>query len=160
MKLAMRNWPWLAAIFAIGVICTGYLLAQTQSPPATTRVAEPNSEETIDCNSLIDAINGEDAQTALNILRSNGLSDTALQKMTASLGQRAVNVPLSEPFLKASVSALALADRSLNTNLTDILGNTVATLGYQRPIWMPRRPDTWTIASFDNALARIFHRGD
>jgi len=52
------------------------------------------------------------------------------------------------------VAALALADRSLNTNLASVVGNTAATLGYQRPIWMPRRPDTWSITSFDDALTQ------
>lgn len=157
MKIMMRNWPWLMGILAIGLICATYLLAQTQSTQAigssqttvTNKVAPPTQTEATDCARLIDAINAGDAQTALGILNNYGVAQNTLLAMVPYLGKTPASVPLNEPFLKASVAAVAITDRMLQTNIVSNLGGSIATLGYEQPVWMPRRPDTKAITSYD-----------
>lgn len=157
-----RNWPWLACILAMGLICATYLLAQNQSqstqvgisvPTAVTNaVASPTEDEAADCGRLIDSINAGDVQTAVAILRNYGIAENTLLAMVPYLGQVPANVPLKEPFLKASVAALTLTDPMLKTSVRSNLESAVDSLGYGQPVWIPRRPETRTTASYDEDL--------
>lgn len=164
MKLAVRNWPWLGCLLAMSLICATYLLAQTQTTPTSAntqatnniamKVTSPGTQETADSAQLIDAINAGDLQTSLEILHNYGIGDNTLLAMATDFVKSPSPVELQEPFLQASVGALALADRPLKTNVLNTLDNATTTLGYGLPVWMPRRPDTWAIASYDSDFAQ------
>jgi hypothetical protein len=160
MKIMMRNWPWLTCLLAVGLVCATYLLAQTQGTQTTVNaqtlttnsVAAPVQAEAADCARLIDAVNAGDAQTALEILHNYGMAENTLLAMAPYLVKTPANVQLKEPFLKASVAALAITDRLVKTNIHSNLQNAIANLGYEQPVWMPRRPDIQAIASYDQDL--------
>jgi hypothetical protein len=164
MKLMMRNWQWLVVFLAAGLICVTYLLAQTQTAQtgvdtqavttAAVKVAPPDAVEAADSVRLIKAVNGGDAETALEILHTYGVAENTLLAMAARLGKPPTNAVLKEPFLKASVAALALTDRMVKTNVQAALSDAIVTLDYGRPVWMPRRPNTQAMTSYDADLAQ------
>ena len=158
----MRKWQSLAGVLAAGLVCATCLLAQTPTTPTGvdtqttgtngTKIAPPTAKEIADCDRLIDAVNADDGQTALEILHNYGISEDILLAMAGHLGKPPASVALQEPFLKASVASLALTDRAVKTNVQATLQAAGAALNYERPVWMPRRPDTWAISSYDNNL--------
>ncbi len=163
MKLMMRNWQWLTGLLAAGLICATYLLAQNQNPSigadrqsveaATVNLAPPDEAEAAASVLLIEAVNLGDAQTALEILHAYGVADDTLLAMAARWGQSPARVELKEPFLKASVGALALLDPANKADVQARSQAAAAALGYERPVWIPRQLDTAPIASFDADLS-------
>lgn len=160
MKLAIRNWPWLVCLSAFGLICATGLVAQTQTTPVSAyaqatnnvamRVTPPNAQGAADSAQLITAVASGDYQTTLEILHRNGIAEDTLMAMATNLVNSPTAAELKEPFLKASVGALAVNDRSLKSGVQNTLDNAIGALGYETPTWMPRRPDTWKIASYDS----------
>lgn len=161
MKLVMRNWKWLVGGLVAGLIGVTYLLAQiqttttgvdTQSVGTTAvNVSPPNEEETAAAALLIDAVNAGDTQTALEILHAYGVAEDTLLDMATRLGKSPVRVELKEPFLKASVAALAVVDP---TTKEQVRLQAATAVGYERPVWIPRQLDTAPIASFDADLGQ------
>jgi hypothetical protein len=159
MKIMMRNWRWLAGLLAVGLIGATYLLVQTQGAravagtPATTKaVAPPNQAEAADCVRLIDAVNAGNAQTALEILHNYGIAENTLLAMATYLGKTPANVPLKEPFLKASFGALTLTDPVVKNHVQTNLQAVIGSLGYGQPVWIPNRPQTAATVSYDEDL--------
>jgi hypothetical protein len=161
MKLVMRNWQWLAGLLAVALICATGLLAQMQTTQTgvdtqaietvAVNVAPPNEKETADSALLIEAVNAGDSETALEILHAYGVAEDTVLGMATHLGKSLARVELKEPFLKASVAALTLADPVNKTNVQARLHAAVA-LGYGRPVWIPHQLDTNPIASYDADL--------
>jgi len=160
MKLVMQKWQWLAGLVAAGMICATYLLAQTQTTltststgtTASATVAPPSSTEAVDSALLIQAVNAGDTQTALEILHNYGIADNTLLSMATRLGKTPAPVGLKELFLKFSFGGLTLADPALLTNVQASFQAANTALGYQRPVWIPRRPDTNAITSYATDL--------
>lgn len=165
MKLAMRNWRWLAGFLALGMICATYLLAQTQATPASVnaqatgagavKLAKPTKQEAADAASLIDAVNSGDVQAALEILRAYGVAESTLLAMAPKLGKLPAPVELGEPFLKVSLGALSVGDWTTRTNLHANLHNFITAHGYERPVWIPHRQDTTPLASYSADLLQM-----
>lgn len=163
MKLVMQKWQWLAGLLAAGLICATYLLAQVQTTQngvdtqpigtAAVNLAQPNEKETADSALLIAAVNAGDTETALEILHAHGVAEDTVLAMATHLGRSPARVELKEPFLKASVGALAQMDRVVKTNVQVRLENAMVALGYERPVWM-LRPNTQAIASYDEELVQ------
>ena len=163
MKLVMRHWQWLLGILTAGAICASYMVAQTQNSTggayqntqlASMKTPFPAQQESVDCARLIDAVNAGDAQTALEILHPYGVADDTLLAMGSRLGKSPLRAELREPFLKASVAALALTDVVVKTNVQARLQDAIATMGYQRPIWMAHSTNLLEFASYDADLAQ------
>ena len=162
MRLVKRNWRWLVGLLIGCFLCATYLVAQTSNlrhssgTPASggveMKASPPNSSETADCVRLIDAVNSGNGQAAVEILRTYGVAEASIQGMASRLGKSPARTELKEQFLKASVGALSLADRTLSSNVQAGFTASFASLGYEEPVWMPRRPDTWATASYDADL--------
>lgn len=161
MKIAIRYWPWIACLMTIGVISAARLVAQAQPAPvdagtqvpynvATTNAEPPNAQEAADSAQLINAVNGGDFQTALQILHNYGIADSTLHVMAANMSQSPAVVELGEQFLKATLGAPPQSEPSLRTNFA----NVIQALGYQTPICFLRRPSTKAITEYDSDFAQ------
>ncbi len=161
MKLMMQNWKWLAGLLAAVLICATYLLAQNQITTigvdkqsveaATVNLAPPDEVEAAASALLIEAVNVGDVQTALEILHDYGVADDTLLSMATCMGKTPAPAKLKEPFLKASVGALAVLDPSTKEQ---VRSETAAASGYERPVWMPLQLETKPIASYDADLSQ------
>jgi hypothetical protein len=159
MKLMMRNWRWLVGALAAGLICATGLLAKIQTVPSgvdnqaietkAVNPSPPDAEEAADAALLIEAVNAGDAQTALKILHDYGVAENTLLDMATRLGKTPARVQLKEPFLKASIGALAVLDP---TTKEQVRSHATVASGYQRHVWVPRQLDTTPIMNFDADL--------
>ena len=153
MKIIVQKWRWLAGLLTVGLVCATYLLAQSPPPvagPATTR---PGADETSDSTRLIDAVNSGDTSSALSILRKYGVAGAMLQAMASRLGTPSSRVALQEPFLKASVAALAISDPAGKTNAWTF-SSAASAFGYDRPVWVVRDLGIKAITRYDADLAQ------
>jgi len=108
---------------------------------ATAADAATLSAEASAANQLLAAINAGDYQTAIELLRQHGISDSTLETLEQNLGRPAARSVLAEGFFRGCVSA------SLTGRATNVISrfNTAREIGYGRPFWIARSlTGNWT----------------
>jgi len=161
MKLAIRNWRWLAGLMAAGLICGSYLWAENQSAAtgigapaggtAPVKVSKPEAQEAADSARLIDAVNAGNVKVASEILHKYGVGEETVLAMATRLGKAPARVELAEPFVKATLDALGPTDPPVNPSLRPRLEEAMRALDYERAVWTVR-PESRGIGSYAEEL--------